>query len=340
MRTRWVVSSALAAALTAALAAIFALGSCSAGKPEKPEQAAAPEIPGKQVVAQVNGVPIYASDLNLAVTRTMTPGGQREEPRSEEEVGNAALQVLIENELLFQEARRRGFTAAPEAVDEEMAVIEGQFPGPATFAKALAQMSVTREDLRRDLERAQAVQRMIETELKPALSVSPEETQGYYDANPGQFTDPERVHARHVFLKVGPDTTEQQKAEIRRTLEGLRKRALQGESFATLADQYSQDPNSGEGGDLGYLVKGQLAKDFEKAVFALKDGEISGVVRSVYGYHLIQAVQHQTPTRVSFERVKESLTGFLLRRKLDETVSALSKELREKAEIAIPEKRK
>jgi len=339
MRNRWVVPFALAAAL----ATLLVLGSCSAGRSERPEPAADPEVAGKQIVAQVSGVPIYASDLNLAVTRfqqTLTSGGQEEQPKSEEELRNAALQVLIENELLFQEARRRGFTAAPEAVEEEMTAIEGQFPGPTTFDKALALMSVTREDLRRDLERAQAVERMIETAIRPTVSVSTEEARVYYDANPARFTDPERVHVRQVFLQVGPDTTEGQKAEMRRTLEGLRSRALQGESFAKLADQYSQDPNSGEGGDMGFLSRGKLAKDFSKTVFALKDGEISGVVSSIYGYHLVQAIEHQAPSQVSFERVKESLTGFLVRRKLDQTVSALAKELREKAKISISKKRK
>lgn len=343
MRNRWVVCFAPAAALAAGLATLLALGSCSAGRSQRPEPAAEPEADGKQVVAQVNGVPIYASDLNLAVTRfqqTLTSSGQQEQPRSEEELREAALQVLIENELLHQEAQRRGFTAAAEAVQEEMTAIEGQFPGPTTFDKALAQMSVTREDLRRDLERAQAVERMIETAIRPTVSVTPEEARVYYDANPSRFTDPERVHVRQVFLRVGPDTTEEQKAELRRTLEGLRSQALQGESFARLADQHSQDPNSGEGGDMGFLARGQLAKDFENTVFALKDGEISGVVSSIYGYHLLQAIERQAPSQVSFERVKESLTGFLVRRKLDQTVRDLAKELREKAKISIPRKRK
>jgi parvulin-like peptidyl-prolyl isomerase len=335
MRSRWAVCSALAA--------ILVLGSCSAGKPARPEPAGEPEADGKQLVADVNGVPIYASDLNLAVTRLrqkQTSFGRQEQQQSEEELRDEALQVLIENELLFQEAQRRGFKAAPEAVEEEMKVIEGQFPGPTTFEKTLAQMNVTREDLRRDLERAQAVKRMIETALRPTVSVSPEEARVYYDANPSRFTDPERVRIRQIFLRVGPGTTEEQKAEMRRTLEGLRSRALRGESFATLADQYSQDPNSGEGGDLGFLVRGHLAKDFEQAAFALKDGEISGVVSSAYGYHLLQAIERQSPAQVSFERVKEPLAGFLARRKLDDTVSALAKELREKARISIPKKRK
>jgi parvulin-like peptidyl-prolyl isomerase len=126
---------------------------------------------------------------------------------------------------------------------------------------------------------------------------------------------------------------------MRRTLEGLRERVLKGESFEALAERYSQDMRAGKGGDLGYVARGQLAGDFEQTVFALQAGQISGVVSSPYGYHLIQAVDHQPPSKVSFERVKGSLAQFLHGRKVDEAVSALAKELRDKARISIPKKR-
>ncbi len=318
------------------------LGSCSAGRKE-PAQDATPETPGKQIVARVNAEPIYASDLNLGVTRLQQKGtfaDLAEEQKSEEQLREEALRVLIENELLFQEAHRRGFAAVQEAVEQEMAAIAGQFPGPATFEKTLAQMNVSREDLRRDLERAQTVERMVESAIEPGVGVSPEEVRAYYDTNPQLFTEPERIHLKHVLLRVEPGTTEEQKAKMRQTLEGLRERVLAGESFEALADKYSQDMRAGKGGDLGYVTRGQLAKDFEQAVFALQSGQLSGVVSSPYGYHLIKAVDHQPASLASFERVKVSLAGFLHRSKVDEAVTALVKELREKAKISIPKKRK
>jgi peptidyl-prolyl cis-trans isomerase C len=332
-----------AAGLVAALVLVFLPASCSERKTAEAVPAADPAQGGKQVIAEVNGVPIYASDLNLSIIRfehRLSSGRQPGGPDSEEELGQAALQVLIENELLFQEAQRRGYTAAAQEVDEELAAIVAQFPAEAAFEKSLAQMQVTKEELRLDLERAQVVRNMIAAEIEPGVTVKPDELRAYYDANPQQFTDPERAHARHIFLKVVPGTTEEQKAEMRRTLEQLRKRVLQGESFAALADQYSQDPNSGQGGDLGYLVRHkQTNNEFEKALFSLKSGQMSGVVKSVYGYHLILAVDYQPPKLVSFERVKGSLAGFLHGRKVDEAVSALSRELRDKAKITIPETR-
>jgi len=334
---------AISAAPLAALFVTLLLGSCSARKPEEPLPAAEPADAGKEIIAEVNGAPIYSSDLNLGITRfehKLASGGQQEEPGSEEALGQAALQALIENELLFQEAQRRGFSTVAQEVEDQLAAIVAQFPGPIAFETSLAQMEVTKEDLRRDLERAQAVRKMIAAEIEPGVTVSAQEARAYYDANPQQFTDPERVRARHIFLRVVPGTTEEQKTEMVRTLEALRKRVLQGESFEALADQYSQDPNCGPGGDLGYLIRQGLTNDFAQAVFSLKNGQMSGVVKSVYGYHLIQAVDHQPPSRVSFERVKGSLAEFLRGRKVDEAVSALSKELRDKARISIPKKRK
>jgi peptidyl-prolyl cis-trans isomerase C len=337
MRKGMVVWAVAAAGLAAALL----LGSCTASR--RKAQQAMLAVPGKEIVAQVNGQPIYASDVNLGVTRLRQKGtfaAPEKEPKSEEQLREEALQLLIENELLFEEAQRRGFTASQEAVDKEMEAIAGQFPGPATFEKALAEMNVTREDLRRDLERAQTVERMVESAIEPGIGVSSEEVRSYYDANPKMFTDLERVHLKHILLRVDPSDTEEQKAQMRKILEGLRERVLKGESFEALADQYSQDMRAGKGGDLGYVSRGQLNKDFEQAVFALQTGQLSGVVSSVYGYHLIKVVEHQPPTLVSFERIKAPLTGFLHRSKVDEAVKALAKELRERAKITIAKKRK
>jgi peptidyl-prolyl cis-trans isomerase C len=331
--------------LSALFLAAFLLGSCSARKPAEPAAPAEPVDPGKEIVAQVNGVNIYAADLNLGVTRyqqKLASAGQEPDTEKEGEyrAAAAALQTLIENELLFQEAQRRGFTAVKERVDEELAAIAGQFPTQPMFEKALAQMNLTPEDLRRDLEHAQSVKRMIETSIEPGVTVSAEEVRAYYDANPRLFTDPERIRARHIFLRIVPDTTEDQKAEMRRILEQLRQRALRGESFAELARQYSQDKVAKEDGDLGFIARGQVAKDFETTLFALQPGEISGVVTSVYGYHLIQAVEHQPAALVSFARVEKSLTEFVRKRKVDEAVTRLTQELRDKAKISIPQKSK
>lgn len=307
------------------LAAVL-LGSCSAGQGET------------EVVARVNGERIYATDLSLGVARheqMLMSSGQEPDAEKQDEYRSAALESLIENELLFQEAKSRGYAADLQAVDEQLQAISGQFPTQQMFDEALAQMSLTREGLRRDLERAQSVQKMIEESIEPQITVSAEEARAYYDGNPELFTDPERVRASHILIMVAPDAPESSHVEARLNLEELRRRALRGESFEELARKYSQDPGAESGGDLGYFARGQMVQEFEQAAFALQAGEISGVVATPYGYHLIRLVDRQAAVPVSYERVEESLLGFLRQQRANEAVAELAKQLREKAKIKI-----
>lgn len=318
-------NTSLATAAVLVLGAMF-LGSCSVGQEET------------GAVARVNGQHVYEADLNLALTRqeqSLMSGGEEPDPAKEAEYRERALQATIENELLFQEAKRRGYGTEAQEVEEQLRSIGAQFPAPQMFDEALTQMGLTREDLRRDLERAQSVQKMIEESIEPEISVSPEEARAYYDDNPELFTDPERVRASHILIMVGPEAPESDKAKARQSLEDLRARVLRGGSFAELARAHSEDPSAGNGGDLGYFARGQTVASFEQAAFALEVGEISDVVVTPYGFHLIQLTDRQVATPVSYERVEESLSGFLRQRKTNEAIAELAKQLREKAKVKI-----
>lgn len=313
--------------MTAVLAlGALLLGSCSVGQEET------------GAVARVNGQHVYEADVNLALARqeqSAMSAGEEADPTSEAEHREAALQTAIENELLFQEAKRRGYAAQAQEVEEQLRSIGAQFPVAQMFDEALSQMGLTREDLRRDLERAQSVQNMIEKSIEPEITVSPEESRAYYDGNPELFTDPERVRASHILIMVGPEAPEADKAKARQTLEGLRARVLRGESFAELARSHSEDPSAGNGGDLGYFARGQTVDSFEQAAFALQVGQTSDVVVTPYGFHLIQLTDRQAAAPVSYERVQESLSGFLRQRKINEAVVELARQLREKAKVKV-----
>lgn len=297
---------------------------------------------GGEVAAKVNGAPIYATDVALAVTRTQQEAaltGQEPDPAKAAEDRAAALDVLIQNELLFQEAARLGYQADAAGVEETLASIASQFANAGKFDEALAQMGISRDVLRRDLERAESVQKMIEQTIEREVVVKAEEVRAFFDSNPQLFVDPEQVRARHILILLGEDATEAARAEARRTLEGLQRRARQGESFEALAQKYSQDPSASEGGDLGYFYRGQMVGPFEEAAFALKVGEVSDVVATPFGLHLIQLVDRKPEGQLPFDRVEVSLTQYLHRQRVDEAVDALVRQLRDKAKIKIYQKK-
>jgi len=149
----------------------------------------------------------------------------------------------------------------------------------------------------------------------------------YYDSHIEEFSTPEELHARHILLRVLPGADESVRMEKRKTMEGLLERIRAGEDFGELAKVYSEDTGSKKGGgDLGYVKKGTLVPEVERAAFALKPGEVSDIVSSSYGLHLIKVEDYRAskvePVEDVKEKIRETLTEEkawrLARRKAEE----------------------
>jgi len=142
--------------------------------------------------------------------------------------------------------------------------------------------------------------------------VTDEEVKRFYDANEKGFLAPEQVRARHILIRVPSDASGEERKKAREKIEGVGGRIRKGEDFARLAAELSEDSNSRmNGGDLGFFTKGQMAKPFEEAAFSLKPGQVSGVVETEFGYHLIKVEEHQEARMVTFDAVKEQIRGRL-----------------------------
>ena len=142
--------------------------------------------------------------------------------------------------------------------------------------------------------------------------VTDEEVKRFYDANEKGFLAPEQVRARHILIRVPSDASGEERKKAREKIDGVGGRIRKGEDFARLAAELSEDSNSRmNGGDLGFFTKGQMAKPFEEAAFSLKPGQVSGVVETEFGYHLIKVEEHQEARMVTFDAVKEQIRGRL-----------------------------
>jgi peptidyl-prolyl cis-trans isomerase D len=144
------------------------------------------------------------------------------------------------------------------------------------------------------------------------VSISPEEIQDEYRANLDRYKEPKQVKARHILFKLEGNDPKKD-AEVRKRAEEVLKRAKAGENFAELAKKYSEGPTAKNGGDLGYFSQGQMVKPFEEAAFSMKPGEISGLVKTRFGYHIIKV-----------EDVKEAHT-----KTLEEARPEIEKQLKE-----------
>jgi foldase protein PrsA len=152
--------------------------------------------------------------------------------------------------------------------------------------------------------------------------VSEEEIRRYYEAHRKEFDRPEQVRVRHILV----DTE-----ELARLVQA---RLARGERFEDLARQLSRDPGSKEqGGDLGFVARGQLVSEFEAAAFALRPGQISPIVKTQYGYHIIQGVERRPAQPGTLEEAREQIRRRLLGQKQEADFTAWLKKVKESATI-------
>ncbi len=157
----------------------------------------------------------------------------------------------------------------------------------------------------------------------------------YYDKNRNSFRQPEQVKASQILIKTDPAWDEAKKSAARKKIEDIRAKLKAGQDFESLARTYSEDPSASKGGDLGYIRTGQVLKPFEDALFALKPGEVSDVVETSVGFHIIKAVDRKPETTIPFEKVKDQLRTALKQEKGQQEANAYIAKVREKAKVEI-----
>ncbi|MGC2245980.1 MAG: peptidyl-prolyl cis-trans isomerase [Terriglobales bacterium] len=172
-----------------------------------------------------------------------------------------------------------------------------------------------------------------------AMNVSQEDLQSYYDQHRDEYRVPEQVKVRHILIKTplpepGQKEDEKAVAAARAKAEDILKQVKAGGDFAKLAEKYSEDPGSAkEGGELGWIGRGRTVPEFEKVAFALPKGEISGLVKSSYGFHIIQVEDKQDAHLKSFAEVKNEITEKVKQQKIDHATETAANALLSAARI-------
>lgn len=170
----------------------------------------------------------------------------------------------------------------------------------------------------REKYRVPAKRRVAYLEIDPAsfepdVKVTEKEIESFYEYNIAAYSHPKEVKARHILFKVDPKASKETDEEVRKKAEGILARVRKGEDFAKLAAQYSDCPSKSKGGDLGYFAKGQMVPAFEEAAFNLKKGEIGELVKTPFGYHIIQVEDIKEPYTQTLDEVRDEIVKTLTR---------------------------
>ncbi|MDB8794365.1 peptidylprolyl isomerase [Romboutsia sp. 1001216sp1] len=238
------------------------------------------------------------------------------------------LDQMINVEVVYEQAKKDNLLPTKEEVDKKYNELKKNIDSDKEYKKDMEKIGANDEFLRTQQEQDLAVQNYKE-HFDKTIKISDEEMKKYYEDHKKDYYKDE-VKASHILVstqdKNGKPLSDEKKKEAKKKAEDLLKRAKLGEEFSELAKENSDDPGSAaQGGDLGYFSKGMMVPEFEKAAFNLKQGEISDIVESSFGYHIIKVtdkVNEQTP----YNDVKDSIKTILLNEKFTEQVTKLTKE--------------
>lgn len=315
-----------------------------AAEPDEPIPPAAPNALFPALVARVNGKPILGRDLEQRVRAELATIGNpawkdlREDYRNE--VTTRSLSQLLGDELLYQKAVASGVEATLAEIQAEFDKVAKTYPSDAALNAMLAERGLDRKALSRELGKTLVVQKYIEQTISKKLVVAPAEVTEYYNAHPDEFKHPDLIRTSHILVAVAQGAAPEQQERAKQLAQALLDRAKKGEDFARLAKENSMDASASQGGDIGLTGAGELALEYEAAVANLKIGEISGLVRTQFGYHIIKLTDRKKAGMETLDEVRSQLTDFLKSQKEDAEVDKLVKALRSQAkiEILLPEK--
>ena len=287
-------------------------------------------------VAVVNGSVITQEELDREVSLVRQRFASMGRPMGDVQllaIKGQVLETLISRELLYQEGQKKGIKVEKNRLEAEYEGLKKRFPSEEEFKNRLSSMKISEAEVKSQIERGLLIQELIDKQITQKVVVPEKEVKGYYDSHPDSFRKPEQVRASHILIKVDPKADESQKAAARKKLEEIRRRLLKGEDFVTLAREFSEGPSKVKGGDLGYFGRGQMVKPFEDAAFALKIGELSDVVETRFGYHLIKVTGKNPETIIAYADIKERLQQYLKDEKVQQEVTVYVEELKTKAKV-------
>lgn len=315
------------------------LVACLVPAPDVPGQTPDPTPPPPlpEIVATVDGDPISRAELERVARALLNANGRSPVDLTADErrkLMRAVTEELVTDRLVARQAA--GIPVSEADVDRRLTELRAG-SAPAEFEAALQKSGQTLEDLRKTLRAEIRQGRWMEGRIVAGTKASEEEITEYYQKNPGNFQAPETVRASHLLVRVPTGATPELTAEKEMFAKSLRERIVdKKESFAELARQFSEDPGSREkGGDLGYFSHDRMVPEFADAAFRLGKEEVSEVVRTSFGFHLIRLTDRRAPHMISLEEARPGIRSYLESDRRRQAVSQLIGGLHDKAKIEI-----
>jgi len=298
--------------------------------------ASAPLFPDR-VIAKGKGVEVKSSDLEeafLSLKANKAANGQSVPIDAEPEIEKQLLDRMIATQLFLARATPADRTIGNETAKKFMADSRQQSSSEEAFKRQLVALGLTLPQFEKQITEQAIVKAVIDRELKAKEMIGPDEIKKFYDQNPKYFQQPEQVKVAQIQFNtrnLSAEETERKRAEAKKVLD----RANAGEDFSKLVKEFSEDelskPNDGQ----FTIIRGQLPIEFESAAFTLKTNQISDLIRTSYGYHIIKLIEKTPPQQAELVKVQDRIRDTLLQEAVQKRLPDYVEKLKKEADVQI-----
>ncbi|AMV72785.1 peptidylprolyl isomerase [Desulfuromonas carbonis] len=282
-------------------------------------------------VAQVGSLTISNQEMNQAIQKVLPlnvsfHGGVS--PEKIQEIKKKALDGLVQRALKVLYALSEELVVDNGEVDRRFQKIRDRFKSEADFRDAIGAEGAgfLRADIYRDLLAEKAEEAAVGSKVK----VPETKIKEYYETNKARFKRPRQYHASHILIKVDPSSNQEERTVLLEKAEDLLEKAKAGDDFYNLAYYNSDDRTRYVGGDLGTFHEGQTVPEFDAALKSMKPGEISGPIKTMYGYHIIKLFEVKEPKQLSYEEMHDKIKSDLEKQQREQLTKDWMDALKEK----------
>jgi len=318
-------------------------GSISAQTP--PTQKLNIEIP--KLLARVNGIEIESKYIQFRLSQIIKKVNRPLTLKEKTSIVKDLIEKEVVRELINQQGKKENLTLDNKLIEKELESLRSAYSSEKEFDNALKARNINLEDIKKSMQIDLNARKLLNAQIKGKINVSNEDVKKYYEENKSKFQRPEAYHARHILAAYFPPEAlrNQTIKELQKNkeffariaeekIDKIIKELKKGADFKELAKIQSDDESSREtGGDLDYIYKGIFDASFDKAAGKLQPGEISGKIRTRFGFHVIQLIEKKPPELATFDEMKPGIQKYLFLEEAKKQVASYVEKLKQTANI-------
>lgn len=324
--------------LSSGLALVYlgSLAACSHGAPAD-----------RNVWAEVDGKPIYRQDVERQYRRRSSGSAESGDPEQELSFKLNILNELINNQILLAHAAQTRITVSEGEVDARVADLRSPYGSEENFARKLQEQGLSWSDFRTEIRNHLIINKLLNKEIKSRISVSDTEIRAYYERNKANYNVVEtEYHLAQILVTPSRDPEVRNlknddaatPAAALHKIQALYARLQAGDDFSTLAQEYSEDPRTAAGGgDMGFIPASSIGTNaaLKKAVGTLQVGQVSGIIQTPAGYHILKLLGMEKPGQheLSDPQVESAIRRILMNEKEQLLTAAFMEQLRDGAKV-------